>query len=291
MKTIFYNILGSIIAFYMPFQIALLTDSNTVVTAVLIAFFIQWVCFVPAFLLQTEKFYDLTGSITYLSLIIFAVFESGSVSAGSLVVAGSVVLWAVRLGRFLFLRIKKDGEDKRFRAIKPSFTRFFMTWTLQGAWVSMCLLCVLTAISSASGIVVNLLFCIGLFLFVLGFGLEIVADSQKSKFRGDPKNKDLFITTGLWALSRHPNYLGELTLWVGIAVMSFSSLSGLQYLTLISPVFIYVLLIYISGVRMLEDSGRKKWGHLEGYKNYINSTPKLFVRVFKKRKRSSFYIK
>ena len=291
MKTIFYNILGSIIAFYMPFQIALLTDSNTVVTAVLIAFFIQWVCFIPAFLLQTEKFYDLTGSITYLSLIIFAVFESGSVSAGSLVVAGSVVLWAVRLGRFLFLRIKKDGEDKRFRAIKPSFTRFFMTWTLQGTWVSMCLLCVLTAISSASGIVVNFLFCVGLFLFVLGFGLEIVADSQKSKFRGDPKNKDLFITTGLWALSRHPNYLGELTLWVGIAVMSFSSLSGLQYLTLISPVFIYVLLIYISGVRMLEDSGRKKWGHLEGYKNYINSTPKLFVRVFKKRKRSSFYIK
>ena len=286
MKTIFYNILGSIIAFYMPFQIALLTDSNTVVTAVLIAFFIQWVCFIPAFLLQTEKFYDLTGSITYLSLIIFAVFESGSVSAGSLVVAGSVILWAVRLGRFLFLRIKKDGEDKRFRAIKPSFTRFFMTWTLQGTWVSMCLLCVLTAISSASGIVVNFLFCVGLFLFVLGFGLEIVADSQKSKFRGDPKNKDLFITTGLWALSRHPNYLGELTLWVGIAVMSFSSLSGLQYLTLISPVFIYVLLIYISGVRMLEDSGRKKWRHLEDYKNYINSTPKLFVRVFKKRKRS-----
>ena len=282
MKTIFYNILGSIIAFYMPFQIALLTDSNTVVTAVLIAFFIQWVCFVPAFLLQTEKFYDLTGSITYLSLIIFAVFESGSVSAGSLVVAGSVVLWAVRLGSFLFLRIKKDGEDKRFRAIKPSFTRFFMTWTLQGTWVSMCLLCVLTAISSASGIVVNLLFCIGLFLFVLGFGLEIVADSQKSKFRGDPKNKDLFITTGLWALSRHPNYLGELTLWVGIAVMSFSSLSGLQYLSLISPVFIYVLLIYISGVRMLEDSGRKKWGHLQSYKNYINSTPKLFIRGLKK---------
>jgi steroid 5-alpha reductase family enzyme len=282
MKTIFYNILGSIIAFYMPFQIALLTDSNTVVTAVLIAFFIQWVCFIPAFLLQTEKFYDLTGSITYLSLIIFTVFESGSVSAGSLVVAGSVVLWAVRLGSFLFLRIKKDGEDKRFRAIKPSFTRFFMTWTLQGTWVSMCLLCVLSAISSASGIVVNLLFCIGLFLFVLGFGLEIVADSQKSKFRGDPKNKDLFITTGLWALSRHPNYLGELTLWVGIALMSFSSLVGLEYLTLISPVFIYLLLVHISGVRMLEDAGRKKWGHLQSYKNYINSTPKLFIRGLKK---------
>ena len=283
MKTIFYNILGSIIAFYMPFQIALLTDSKTVITAVLLAFAIQWVCFIPAFLLQTEKFYDLTGSITYLSLIIFTVYVSGSVAGGSLVVAGCVILWAVRLGSFLFLRIKKDGEDKRFRAIKPSFTRFFMTWTLQGTWVSMCLLCVLTAISSDSGIVVNSLFCIGLFLFVLGLVMEVVADSQKSKFRSDPKNKDLFITTGLWARSRHPNYLGELTLWVGIALMSLSSLSGLEYLTLISPVFIYVLLVYISGVRMLEDSGRKKWGHLESYKNYINRTPKLFMGVIKKR--------
>ena len=283
MKTIFYNILGAIIAFYIPFQIALLTDSKTVITAVFLAFAIQWICFIPAFLLQTEKFYDLTGSITYLSLIIFTVYVSGSVAGGSLVVAGCVILWAVRLGSFLFLRIKKDGEDKRFRAIKPSFTRFFMTWTLQGTWVSMCLLCVLTAISSDSGIVVNSLFCIGLFLFVLGLVMEVVADSQKSKFRSDPKNKDLFITTGLWARSRHPNYLGELTLWVGIALMSLSSLNGLEYLTLISPVFIYVLLVYISGVRMLEDSGRKKWGHLESYKNYINRTPKLFMGVIKKR--------
>jgi steroid 5-alpha reductase family enzyme len=282
MKTIFYNILGAIIAFYIPFQIALLTDSKTVITAVLLAFTIQWICFIPAFLLQTEKFYDLTGSITYLSLIIFTVYVSESVAAGSLVVAGCVILWAVRLGSFLFLRIKKDGEDKRFRAIKPSFTRFFMTWTLQGTWVSMCLLCVLTAISSDSGIVVNSLFCIGLFLFVLGLVMEVVADSQKSKFRSDPKNKDLFITTGLWARSRHPNYLGELTLWVGIALMSLSSLNGLEYLTLISPVFIYVLLVYISGVRLLEDSGRKKWGHLEGYKNYISRTPKLFMGVIKK---------
>ena len=283
MKTVFYNSLGSVIAFYIPVQIAILTGSSSVITSVLLAFSIQWVCFIPAFLLQTEKFYDLTGSITYLALIIFTVANSGSVAAASLIVAGCVILWATRLGLFLFLRIRKDGEDKRFRTIKPSFTGFFMTWTLQGTWVSMCLLCVLTAISSSYGIVVNLIFYIGLFLFILGLLTEVVADSQKSVFRNDPKNKDLFITSGLWALSRHPNYLGELTLWVGVAIMSFSSLSGLQYLTLISPVFIYILLIYISGVRMLEESGRKKWGHLEAYKGYINSTPKLFIRVFKKK--------
>ena len=276
------NLFATILAFYFPLQIALLTGSKTVITSVLLAFSIQWVCFIPAFLLQTEKFYDLTGSVTYLSLILFSVYFSGPVAVGSLVVAGCVILWAVRLGSFLFLRIKKDGEDKRFRKIKPSFTRFFMTWTLQGTWVSMCLLCVLTAISSNYGIVVNLTFFVGLLLFAFGFGLEVVADSQKSRFRSDPKNKDLFIASGLWALSRHPNYLGELTLWVGVATMSFSSLGGLQYLTLVSPVFIYILLVYISGVRILEDSGRKKWGHLEAYKSYLNNTPKLFIKVFKK---------
>jgi len=277
------NLFATILAFYFPLQIALLTGSKTVIISVLLAFSIQWVCFIPAFLLQTEKFYDLTGSVTYLSLMLFTVYFSGPVAAGSLVVSGCVILWAIRLGSFLFLRIKKDGEDKRFRKIKPSFTRFFMTWTLQGTWVSMCLLCVLTAISSNYGIVVNLTFFVGLLLFAFGFGLEVVADSQKSRFRSDPKNKDLFIASGLWALSRHPNYLGELTLWVGVATMSFSSLGGLQYLTLVSPVFIYILLVYISGVRILEDSGGKKWGHLEAYKSYLNNTPKLFIKMFKKR--------
>lgn len=283
MKTTLYNVLGSVIAFYIPFQIALLTGSEAVITAVLLAFSIQWVCFVPAFLLQTEKFYDLTGGVTYLTVVVLTLCASSPVTAGSFIVGVCVIFWAVRLGGFLFLRVKKNGEDKRFREIKPSLTMFFMVWTLQGAWISMSLLCVLTAISSNSGIVINVAFYIGLVLFVLGFVLEVAADTQKSNFRSSPKNKNLFITTGLWALSRHPNYLGELALWVGIALMSFSSLNGLRYLTLISPVFIYVLLVYISGVRMLEDSGRKKWGHLESYKNYINDTPKLFMRVFKKR--------
>ena len=286
MKNSIIHIVISLIAFSLSYLLAYSTALDLVKETVIIVFVIQWALFVPAYLFRTEKFFDLAGSVTYIFAVSFVVFKSNSdllnYDIGSLILSLVIIIWALRLGSFLFLRIKKDGEDKRFRAIKPSFTRFFMTWTLQGTWVSMCLLCVLTAISSDSGIVVNSLFCIGLFLFVLGLVMEVVADSQKSKFRSDPKNKDLFITTGLWARSRHPNYLGELTLWVGIALMSLSSLNGLEYLTLISPVFIYILLVYISGIRMLEDSGRKKWGHLEGYKNYISRTPKLFMRLIKK---------
>lgn len=284
MKNSLFNLLGSVIAFSLPFIIAVLTGVENVVLAVLLAFFVQWTFFIPAYIFQTEKFYDLIGSVTYLSVVVFTLYNSDVRPLESLVVVGCVVVWAVRLGSFLFLRIRKAGEDKRFRSIKPSFTRFFMTWTLQGTWVSMCLLCVLTAVSSKTGVGSGFAFWLGLTLFVAGFSLEVIADLQKSNFKKIESNKDKFITSGLWGKSRHPNYLGELILWIGIAVMSITSLEGLQYLTLISPLFVYVLLMYISGVRMLEESGEKKWGHLDEYKKHLEDTPKFFLRLNKKHK-------
>jgi steroid 5-alpha reductase family enzyme len=229
--------------------------------------------------LQTEKFYDLTGSITYLSLVLFSVFSESSFESSTLIVCGCISVWAIRLGSFLFLRIKKDGEDKRFRTIKPNLTRFFMTWTLQGMWVTMCLLCVITAISSDGGVSEGVIFYLGLLIFIFGFTLEVAADNQKTKFRKNPENKNKFISSGLWGKSRHPNYLGELILWIGVAVMSVESLEGLQHITLISPLFVYVLLMYISGVRMLENSGQKKWGHLPEYNEYLKNTPKFFITL------------
>ena len=280
MKNHIFNLLSSIIAFYIPFHIALLTDLVLVKNLVILIFCVQWISFFPAYIFQTEKFYDLTGSITYLSIVFSAVYITGSQNIADYIIVGCVAIWALRLGSFLFMRIHKAGEDRRFRLIKPNFTRFLMTWTLQGMWVSMCLLCVMTALSSNNGIILNNIFFGGLFVFILGFSIEIIADHQKTIFRKDEKNKDKFISTGLWAYSRHPNYFGEIMLWFGISVMSFSSLSGLQYLTLISPIFVYILLVYISGVRILEEQGLKKWGSLESYNEYIKNTPSLFFKFF-----------
>ena len=280
MKNHLFNILSSIIAFYIPFQIALLTELPLVKNLILLIFCIQWISFIPAFIFQTEKFYDLTGSITYLTTVFTALYITDSGNISDYVIVSCVAIWAIRLGSFLFMRIHKAGEDRRFRDIKPNFTRFFMTWTLQGMWVSMCLLCVLTALSSYSGIIVNNIFYIGLMIFISGFIIEVLADHQKTVFRKDLKNKDKFISTGLWSYSRHPNYFGEILLWLGIAVMSFSSLEGFQYFTLISPIFVYILLVYISGIRMLENQANKKWGHLDSYKEYLKNTPRLFFRIF-----------
>ena len=277
------NLLISLIAFFIAISIAIATGIELVFNAVFLAFAIQWIAFIPAYIFQTEKFYDLTGSLTYLLVIWYSLTLSSdqftNLNGANIVIVLLISLWAIRLGSFLFMRIHHDGEDKRFRSIKPSASQFFMTWTLQGLWVSLCSMCALTAISSNTGIVTNAFFYIGLALFILGFAIEVMADMEKSAFKAIQENKDKFITTGLWARSRHPNYFGEIVLWTGIAVMSFSSLEGLQYLTLISPIFTYLLLVYVSGVRMLEARGDLKWGDDPAYQEYKKKTPVLFIKI------------
>jgi steroid 5-alpha reductase family enzyme len=270
------------LGFVIPFGISLAIGNEQVQNIVLLVYIIQWVAFIPAYIFQTEKFFDLTGSITYSSVFIYCIYltTSGDLNWGSLVISILVILWAGRLGTFLFTRIAKDGEDKRFRTIKPDIAQFFMTWTLQGMWVSLCSLCAITGIASETGIIVNNIFYIGLVMFIGGFAIEIVADQQKTAFRAIPENRNKFITSGLWSKSRHPNYFGEITLWTGVAVMSFSSLSGIEYLTLISPIFTYLLLVKISGVRMLEGRGQKTWGNDEDYIAYMKNTPMVMLKFW-----------
>ena len=276
MKQSIKELLFSAIAFLFSYSIAYLTGIQLVENAVLLAFIIQWVLFIPAYLLQTEKFFDISGSITYISVVVYCFLNSYDplfVNIGNMILSIIIIIWALRLGSFLFIRIKKAGEDIRFREIKKSPSRFFMTWTLQGMWVSLCSACALAGI--AKGIIINNYFYCGLAIFLIGFIVEIVADNQKTKFRSNPKNKDKFINSGLWKFSRHPNYMGEILLWLGISIISLSSLEGLELATLISPFFTYLLLVYVSGIRILEYNGDKKWGHLESYKIYKKNTPRL----------------
>ena len=259
--------------------------TNIIQQTLFIAFTIQWIAFIPAFIFKTEKFYDLTGSLTYLSIFIYCLIATDSIEGlkySNLIVAGAVIIWAIRLGSFLFMRIHKDGKDKRFDSIKTSYSRFLMTWTLQGMWVFICSSAALVAITSPIGVIVNNLFWLGLILFIFGFSFEVIADRQKLAFRSKTDNKDSFITQGLWARSQHPNYFGEIALWTGITVMSISSFEGMGYLALFSPIFTYLLLNFISGIRILEARGLEKWGHLDEYNNYKKNTPKLVPSLFKK---------
>jgi len=240
-----------------------------------LAFVIQWIAFIPAYLKQTEKFFDLMGSITYILVVVTAVIFSPDIDARSLLLSGIITIWAVRLGSFLFSRIRAEGEDRRFRQIKSSFARFLLTWTLQGLWITFSLAGALAAITSTNRVALEGFALTGFLVWLLGFGIEVVADRQKSRFRADPENKGRFITTGLWSWSRHPNYFGEIVLWIGVAIIALPTLSGWTWLTLISPLFVILLLTRISGVPMLEARADEKWGGQEDYETYKSRTSVL----------------
>jgi steroid 5-alpha reductase family enzyme len=244
----------------------------------LVAFLIQWIVFVPSYRAQTEHWYDLTGSATYLTVVIGVLLAAGQFDARSLILTLLVCIWAVRLGTYLFRRIKKAGVDTRFDDIKPFFVRFLMAWTVQGLWVFLTLGAALAAMSSTDAPPFGLLGWVGLMIWIIGFTIEAVADAQKQAFRADPANKGRYIDSGLWAWSRHPNYFGEITLWVGVALIALPALAGWQLVTLISPLFVYFLLTRVSGIPMLEASADERWGEEPDYQAYKERTPVLFPR-------------
>jgi steroid 5-alpha reductase family enzyme len=244
-----------------------------------LAFLIQWLAFIPAYLLQTEKFFDLTGSLTYIMVTTLAVLLSPVVDGRSILLLALVVIWAARLGTFLFRRIQKAGKDDRFDEIKPSFLRFLNTWTLQALWVTFTLAAALAAITTTTRKDLGLFALIGFLVWAFGFTIEAVADAQKSRFRANPENRGKFINTGLWARSRHPNYFGEIVIWIGVAIIALPVLRGWQWVTLISPVFVALLITRISGVPMLEKKADEKWGGQEDYEAYKERTPALIPRL------------
>jgi len=241
------------------------------------AFLIQWLVFLHAWRFQTERFFDLTGSLTYLSLLVLALLY-GNAAPRSLLIALLVAIWALRLGTFLFRRVSKDGHDRRFDQIKTRFSTFFMAWTLQGLWVSLTLACGLAAMTTSTATPVDLYALLGALVWLTGFLIEAIADGQKTRFRADPANRNRFIDEGLWAWSRHPNYFGEILLWIGIAMIALPALTGWQYVTLISPLFVYLLLTRISGVGMLERRAERVWGDDPAYQAYKARTPVLWPR-------------
>ena len=244
-----------------------------------LAFLIQWIVFIPAFVFQTEKFFDLTGSLTYISISTLAIFFGAGVDARSILLYFLVIAWALRLGIFLFTRIQKAGKDDRFDEIKPSFIRFLNTWTIQALWVTFTVAAALVAITTTVRKDLDVFALLGCLLWVIGFAFEVIADAQKSRFSANPGNKGKFINTGLWSISRHPNYFGEILLWIGVAVIAMPVLQGWQWIALISPVFVTLLLTRVSGVPLLEKKADKKWGGSKDYEAYKKNTPVLIPRI------------
>ena len=230
---------------------------------------------IPAALMQSERFYDLVGSTSFISSALGIWWFTEPGLTGTLMLA-CVVLWSARMAWFLVGRIHRQGKDGRFDTIKTDPHRFLNTWLMQALWAFLCMLPVLSAMGSSEAVTMGPWTVAGLTVWSLGFVIEVIADEQKRRFRLRHPDGSRFISSGLWSMSRHPNYVGEILLWTGLTVAALPVLEGWQYAALITPVFVFVLLRYVSGVPLLEERADQRWGGQADYEAYKAGTPILF---------------
>ena len=243
---------------------------------------IQILFFIPSFIFKTEKLYDLIGSSTYLIVISYAYFSIDDKTVTDTFLFIFVATWAVRLGTYLFTRINRDKEDVRFEKAKRNFFWFLQYWMGQALWVSITSCAAVIAILKNEDNSLNMFLILGSIVWIGGFTIEVLADLQKNKFKKNQDTYSKFISTGLWSKSRHPNYFGEISLWIGIYLISVPSFTGIEYLSLISPIFVYILLTRMSGINMLEKIADQRYGNLPEYQEYKKNTPVLIPYKLKK---------
>ncbi|KAM4797233.1 uncharacterized protein WCC33_002249 [Rhinophrynus dorsalis] len=236
----------------------------------------QWVLWFVASLFQTEKFYDLAGSGTFILLSHLTLQWTGTKHLRQQIQTGLITVWGVRLGTFLFMRILRDGHDRRFNNVRDNPWTFLIYWTIQGIWIFVTLLPSLMLNLEKRDTPLRWYDYFGWTLWAIGFFTQAIADQQKWNFKSDPDNVGKFIQTGLWAYSRHPNYLGEILQWSGLFLSASSVLSGFQYLSIISPLFVWFLLNYVSGIPILEKQAMRRWGSEVAFQSYIKQTPVLW---------------
>ena len=286
----------SLICVLIAFLVSLASSQNGVsynnypisIICMALSFIIHWLVFIPSYFYKTEKFYDITGTVAYLSILLTTAYlinlvNDEGILLRSIISIIFVMIWAIRLGIFLFKRVIKVGEDKRFEHAKKSFSKFLMFFNISALWVFLTIVNVLTMIINNSDSITDLFFIIGVTIAIIGFIIEVVADMQKRKFRTNISNKGQFISSGLWSISRHPNYFGEMMIWVGMSFATIPILIGWQFITLISPIFVIFLLTKVSGINLLEASANDKWGADKNYQDYKDKTSVLIPFLGSKR--------
>jgi steroid 5-alpha reductase family enzyme len=228
--------------------------------------------FLVAYKQGTDKLTDISYAVTFIALAVFGLVRSPAISTAKWIIFCMVVLWALRIGGYLFIRIRATGKDKRFDKIRGNFKKFLGFWLLQALTVWVVMLGVLVFYSEGTKPIGSFMVA-GMVVWFTGLLIEALADMQKFKFMQNKKNAGKWIQSGLWKYSRHPNYFGEILVWFGIYIFVVSGLQGgTQFIAMISPLFISFMLLFVSGVPLLEKSADARWGKDKNYQKYKNST-------------------
>jgi steroid 5-alpha reductase family enzyme len=230
--------------------------------------------FVVAYRQGTDRLTDISYAVTFITVAAYGLFTRPVTPLRFLLFA-MVTIWAVRLGAFLLSRVVRKGKDARFDNIRGNFRKFATFWVGQGlaAWVV--LIPALLALHTDAADI-SLIAWLGVAVWAAGTIIEAAADSQKRRFSLNPANQGRFISSGIWAYSRHPNYFGEILLWTGIYITAATVLEPVQALAgLVSPIYIAALLLYVSGIPILEKNADAKWGKESAYQDYKRRTSLL----------------
>lgn len=245
-------------------------DITSLFMALAVSLAINMSMFLIAFRLQSDKLTDISYAVTFATIAIWAYASSGGGSYHAILLV-MLVVWALRLGGFLLYRVIKSGKDARFDGMRENFFKFGKFWLAQAVTVWLVMFPAIFAFGEPA--VTGFLPLLGIALWAVGLVCESIADWQKLAFARDPKNKDKWIESGIWKYSRHPNYFGEILVWVGVYIYAVAVLSPLQALIgLASPLFISTLLLFVSGIPILEKTADKRWGKIASYREYKRRT-------------------
>ena len=233
--------------------------------------------FLHSYIYKTDIFFDLVGSLSFLSIGVISLLLIPNIDANQILVFFLLLFWSLRLGPFLFIRRLGANNDERLEEFFKSPISLYFLWSMNSLWVFFTSLSMIIIFSSPNENEFGLIQWLGLIVWVAGYVIEVISDSQKTKF--NKFNKGKFINIGLWKYIRHPNYLGEIIIWVGIFIISLNYIHSLtSFLSILSPIFVFLLLRFITGVPQLEARGKEKWGHLDEYNSYKEKTGLLFPK-------------
>ncbi|KAL3899081.1 MAG: hypothetical protein SGCHY_002302 [Lobulomycetales sp.] len=260
------------------------TVGTSLLYTLLIDFSIQFVFYVGSSIAKSELLYDASGALTYIACTLAALLwrQDGAslseLSPRQILVAMLLLIWTIRLGTVLFMRILRTGEDKRFEKLKTSPILFAVPWFLQVVWIFLTGFAVWIVLGNPASSQPDFGASdgVGLAIWLFGFLVETIADHQKNVFKN--ANPTDFVRTGLWKYCRYANYNGEITLWLGMWILCIAGFAEpWQFVSVISPIFVACLIIFVSGIRLLEISSQKKYGHRADFQQYVRTTSKYFL--------------
>ncbi|XP_008782283.1 uncharacterized protein LOC103701854 [Phoenix dactylifera] len=252
-------------------------DSHFLALTALVTVGYQLVFFVVTALLRFDKVTDFAGSTNFVVLGILTLALKGAWHFRQIVLTMLVVLWGLRLGLFLLMRILQWGEDRRFDRMRNNLVKLAVFWIIQAVWVWTVSLPLTIVNASDRNPSVKPQDIIGWIMWGVGLSIEATADQQKLMFKNSPSNRGKWCNVGLWKYSRHPNYFGEILLWWGIFVASTPVLEGAEWLVVVGPIFLTLLLLFVSGIPLLEKSADKRFRSEAEYRFYKSTTSPLVL--------------